>query len=260
MVFCFGALTLTQTVESMGQSPATVRKFEARVYKNERGEKLPYRLLKPINYDPGQAYPLILFLHGSGERGSNNTRQLKSLAPTLLLEDEVRWKYPCFVLVPQMPENAKWVYITWRNDQGGRAPKNPTTSLRLTLELLEGLKNELPIDQNRIYVTGLSMGGHGVWDILWRKPELFAAAVPISGCGDPSKAPLFADIPVWVFHGKQDRAVPIALDKIMVKAIRKAGGHPVYTEYPKVAHEAWIPAYRDPKLVKWLFAQRRDHR
>ena len=119
------------------------------------------------------------------------------------------------------------------------------------------MQKEYSIDPQRIYLTGLSMGGYGTWDLLARKPDLFAAGVPVCGGGDESTAEQIANIPIWVFHGDLDSAVPVSRSRTMVEALKKAGGHPKYSEYPGVEHNSWDKAYADPELMKWLFAQKR---
>lgn len=235
-----------------------ITRFEPRSYQNAGGEVLRYRLLKPLSALAAttQTYPLILFLHGSGSEGEDNTKQLLNFAPEIATDEMMR-RYPCYVVAPQLPDGARWVAIKWDDDRGGRAPEKPSRATRLTFELLAALKKEFPIDARRIYVTGLSMGGHGVWDMLWRKPELFAAAVPVCGGGDLSKARLFVHVPLWAFHGARDPVVPADRSRGMIAALRKAGGQPKYTEYPSRGHDAWLPAYRDPQLYEWLFAQSR---
>ena len=136
--------------------------------------------------------------------------------------------------------------------------EEPTQALRMTLGLVEALQDEFPqIDPDRLYITGLSMGGFGTWDAIQRYPELFAAAVPICGGGDVSKADRLTKIPLWVFHGAEDKLVNPKWSRDMVEAIKKAGGSPKYTEYPDVGHQSWVNAYRDPELFAWLFGQKK---
>jgi predicted peptidase len=230
--------------------------LEKRTYTDAKGKTLPYRLLKPADYDPKQKYPLVLFLHGAGERGTDNEKQLIHGVPEFAREEN-RKKYPCFLIAPQCPENAKWVEVDWSADSH-RQPAEPSAPMRLTLELLEALQKEFSIDARRIYVTGLSMGGYGTWDIVARRPELFAAAVPICGGADETTAVKIANVPVWVFHGAKDGAVNVERSRRMVEALKKAGGHPKYTEYPEVGHDSWVRAYKDPEMFAWLFAQKAD--
>ncbi|HLW63752.1 MAG TPA: prolyl oligopeptidase family serine peptidase [Gemmataceae bacterium] len=211
---------------------------------------LLYRLMKPENYDPKTQYPLVIFLHGMGERGDDNDKQLLH-GVAEFAKDENRKKYPCFLMAPQCPMTTTWA------DFGNQFKKEPTPAMKLLLEAISTHVKELPIDDKRIYITGLSMGGFGTWDAIARKPELFAAAVPICGGGDVKTAERIAKIPIWVFHGAKDNAVKVERSRSMVEALKKAGGEPKYTEYPDVGHDSWVPAYKDADMFAWLFAQKK---
>jgi poly(3-hydroxybutyrate) depolymerase len=412
---------------------ATLDDFEPRQYKDADGYTLNYRLYKPKNYDPSKPYPLILFLHGAGERGNNNTAQVRDALHWA--KDSVQTEHPAFVLAPQCPatRNAFQLYGTakdfdpshntyaqaapgeWKtyrihlaalptgpkrflslinaapvrrpgarpatpatpattpaaarvalipatatvapscefrhvrvyeegggvtaprvdlrkldftrrqgngkltvSDDGttvsldgdlrakapfaytvtpksilefefrataqglahaisldeddffdyrwanmdwaaksGSAAKDPSTPTRLALAALEGLRKEFNLDPKRLYLTGLSMGGYGTWDVLARHPTLFAAAVPVCGGADESTAPAIKDLPIWCFHGGADKTVPPERSRNMIAALKAAGGNPKYTEYEGVGHNSWDKAYAEPDLPKWLFAQHR---
>jgi len=229
--------------------------FEARTYANANGQKLPYRLLKPAKFDPSQKYPLVVFLHGAGERGDDNKVQLvHGMAD--FASPANREKYPAVVIAPQCPKNEKWVDVDWgtlKHDM----PEKPASPMRLTHELMAALEKEFPIDADRIYITGLSMGGYGTWDALQRHPHRFAAAIPICGGGDPKFADQIKHIPIWAFHGTQDTAVKPERSRAMIDAIKAAGGTPKYTEYPEAGHDSWSATYKNPDVHAWLFAQRR---
>jgi predicted peptidase len=130
--------------------------------------------------------------------------------------------------------------------------------MRLALAAVEGLKKEFNLDESRLYLTGLSMGGYGTWDLLARHPKMFAAAVPVCGGADEATAPVIKDIPIWFFHGGALPVVPTYRSRNMIKALKAAGGEPKYTEYPGVGHNSWDRAYSEPELPKWLFAQKRQ--
>ena len=225
--------------------------YEARIYKDANGRTLPYRLLKPKNYDTNQAYPLVLFLHGAGERGSDNISQLKNGAASLFAEDKARAKYPCFAVAPQCPEGSSWA--NFRNPGAGDLME-PS---RLSLDVIGALQKEFNIDPKRLYIGGLSMGAFGTWDIITRYPDLFAAAFPICGYGDESKAALVTHIPIWAFQGEKDPVVKAERMARMVDAVKKAGGNIQYTEYPGVKHNSWVNAFQEPKLLEWIFSQKR---
>lgn len=228
--------------------------YEARTFQSKTGE-LKYRLLEPKGYDAAQKYPLVIFFHGAGERGSDNARQLVH-GMANFASDEIRAKYPAFVVAPQCPEGQQWVNVPWSAEKH-TLPKTPSESLQLSFELLDALQKEFSIDDRRIYVTGLSMGGFATWDALQRKPDYFAAAAPICGGGDTAGAKAIAHVPVWVFHGDSDTAVKTQRSRDMVEALKGAGGEPRYTEYPQTGHDSWSPTYRDPKFYAWLFAQKK---
>lgn len=230
-------------------------RFEARTFTDAAGGKLNYRLLKPKDYDANKKYPLVLFLHGAGERGDDNKKQLVH-GMNDFAADEVMAKYPCFVVAAQCPNDAKWVEVDWSATKH-TAPEEPSPAMQKSFETLEALQKEFSIDAKRIYITGLSMGGYGTWDAIERKPEYFAAAAPICGGGDVGNAKKLTKIPLWAFHGDQDGAVKVERTRDMIAAIKAAGGEPKYTEYPGVGHDSWSKTYSNPEFYAWLFAQQR---
>ncbi len=230
-------------------------RYEARTYTDADGGKLPYRLLKPAGYDGEKSYPLVIFFHGAGERGTDNVKQLVH-GMSDFASDDVMKAHPAFVIAPQCPTGDQWVDVPWSADSH-TMPKSPTTPMRQSFELIDALRKEFSIDENRIYVTGLSMGGFGAWDAVQRRPKQFAAALPICGGGDAALAKSIAHVPIWVFHGDKDGAVKVSRSRDMVNALKKAKGQPRYTEYPGVGHNSWAATYANRKIYDWLFAQRR---
>ena len=206
-----------------------------------------YRLLKPIDVDEDQR-PLLVFLHGMGERGSDNVKQLEYL-PTWMCSPEWRERFDTFVLAVQCPGDEIWVG-SWEGAGTCRA----MSAVEGAIEHLIESEN---IDPSRVYLTGLSMGGFGSWDLASRHPDWFAAVVPICGGGDPSFASRIADsgVPIWTVHGDADRVVPVDLTRTMVGAIRKADGRVGYTELPGVRHDSWKFAYGPEGLMEWMLAQ-----
>ena len=229
--------------------------FEPREYIVKDIGTLKYRLLKPVDYNPNHTYPLVIFLHGAGERGDDNIAQLKHGMKDFL-EPERRKKYPCYVLAPQCPTGKKWVEVDW-SAESHEQPSEPSVSMRLTHDLVLEMIETANVNKNRVYITGLSMGGYGTWDAIGRYPNLFAAAVPICGGGDPATVEKFAKLPVWAFHGDKDTAVPVERSRMMIEALKKAGGEPKYTEYPGVGHDSWSATFANPELYDWLFTQLR---
>ena len=235
--------------------PAMTGLFEARVYADGTGETLGYRMMKPKNYDAAKKYPLVLFLHGAGERGSDNVAQLKH-GMAVFSSDEFQAKNPALIIVPQVPPNQKWSDTDW-SKLTNSLPEKPSRNMRLAMELVDAMQKEFSIDPDRLYITGISMGGYGTWDAISRWPGKFAAAVPICGGGDEKQAAKLTKLPIWCFHGDKDPAVPVVRSRNMIAAIKAAGGDPKYTEYPGVGHNSWDNAYADPALYDWLFAQKR---
>lgn len=224
------------------------------------GHVLPYRFYAPAHREPGKVYPLVLFFHGAGERGVDNRYQFFRFKAAASFWE----KHPCFVLAPQCPPRvgnrdgeSTWVQ-TGFGDPRHTMKALPPWPMRLAMEALEKTVAENPVDTNRLYVTGLSMGGFGTWDILQRQPERFAAAIPVCGGADLAFAPKLAHLPLWVFHGSADSTVPVTRSREMVGALTAAGGHPKYTEYPGVGHDAWTPTYSQPEIWEWLFTQVRQ--
>lgn len=244
---------------AFAQAPAEKKnpadEYEPRKHVAVDGQTLNFRLLKPLNYDATKKYPLVLFLHGAGERGDDNVAQLKYGAP-LFIKPEAREKYACFVIAPQCPAEQKWADIDWTSDTPVQ-PEKVSPSMALTLSVVELLKKEFSIDDERLYVTGLSMGGYGTWDLITRFPGKWAAAAPICGGGDKAKAALAKAVPVWAFHGVEDNAVKLVRTVEMIDAIKAAGGNPLFSEYPYLGHDSWTTAYGEPEFLLWLFAQRR---
>ncbi len=222
--------------------------FDARTYVNSKGDTLRYRLLTPLNYDSTKKYPLALCLHGGGGRGTDNILQVEgSWTAQLLSEQQNREKYPAFVFVPQCPPASSWGGI-----------ENWPVVDSIVFEAMTELEKEFSIDETRRYVMGESLGGYGSWHFITMHPQLFAAAVPICGGGDPALAGTIANIPVWAFHGAKDRNVPVLLSREMIEAMKNAGGNPKYTEYPDEGHIISKQVTATPDLLDWIFEQQRD--
>ncbi len=235
--------------------PALVNRFAAQVHRSADGTSLPYRLLQPdITPTP---LPLVLLLHGAGERGDDNVSQLGNGAGEWLGGEDARRRYPCIFVLPQCPTTARWVEVDW-SAPSHRIPAEPSRPLAAVQSLLSELAANLPVDATRVYVVGLSMGGYGTWDLISRTPQRFAAAVPICGGGDPLQAPGMASLPLWAFHGARDAVVSVERSRQMIRALRDLGATPRYTELPDVEHDAWNVAFAHPDLRPWLFGQRRS--
>lgn len=217
------------------------------------GATLPYQIFVPDPLPANQKLPLVLFLHGAGERGNDNTNQLKHGAMDLIRYAQSN--EAAVLLFPQCPRNKRWAEVNW-NAPTHTMPKQPSDPMTLVFKLLDEKMKKLPIDKNRIYVTGISMGGYGTWDILQRRPGFFAAAMPICGGGDVTGAPLMKSTPIWIIHGDQDKAVPVSRSRDMVAALKACGGVIRYTEIPGAGHDVWTRTYADVSMLKWLFSHR----
>jgi predicted peptidase len=217
-----------------------------------------YRLLRPTELAEGEKAPLVIFLHGAGERGEDNLSQLKYL-PEHLATEESRKRYRAFVFAPQCRAESSWVDAIWCAKQSVPIADRPTEDLANVRKTIDHLLATEPIDGWRVYLTGLSMGGYGAWELACREPGLFAAVAPICGGGDESVAPRLIRLPIWAWHGELDDAVPVERSRSMVQAIRDAGGTNCrYTELAGEGHKSWIPAYRDESgLLDWMFSLRR---
>lgn len=251
-------LDATQPMERITPTLSAPVNFESSVYKDANGGEIPYRLLRPLpDQDANQTlFPLVLVLHGLGDRGTDNVSQLRQGVADVFMDRLNRAKYPAFVVVPQCPSSAKWVDIDWSKDTHTFNPV-PSEPIRMVLGLLDSLRKDLPIDGNRIYVTGMAQGGFGVWDIITRRPELFAAAVPVSGGGDDSKAAQLKGIQIRAYHGEKDYVVKPVWSSRMVEAVQKAGGTAQFTLVAGMGYEdLWRKVFDDnPATLKWLFVQ-----
>jgi len=242
-------------IEAFGPASAGLdQRFEKRAYHGPW--TMPYRLFRPSA--SGKA-PLILYLHGSGGLGDDNAKQLGlgNVFGTLVwaLPGNQR-RFPCYVVAPQTDRG--WVSYQESADGPARVVAGFGDGARLALEIVQQLSRELPIDERRLYVMGQSMGGAGVWNLLAHRPRVFAAAVICCGSLTEDDVAAATRTPLWNFHGDADRTVPVSASRDRIAALRKAGGHPIATEYHGVDHNVWEWAFTEPALPEWLFAQRRS--
>jgi predicted peptidase len=229
-------------------------RFSSNKYFNEKGDTLNYRLLFP-DADTLRKYPLVIFLHGSGERGNDNEAQLK-WGVMNFASDQNMMLHPAIVIAPQCPEKMSWSnFSRGKTSSDIRLLAEPSKPMQLLMGLIHQIMKTMPVDSNRIYITGLSMGGFGTYDAIERYPDLFAAAVPVCGGGDPTKASTIARIPIWIFLGAEDPAVNPSYSLDMLEALTKLGLHPGITQYPEVGHFSWLGAYSDPLMIEWMFKQ-----
>jgi predicted peptidase len=228
-------------------------KFEARTHKGDW--VMPYRLFRPATT---RRVPLVIYLHGSGGLGDDNLKQLtlgNRFGTRVWLLPENQRRFPCYVVAPQTDRG--WIRYDFSQQPALELPGFGDAD-RLALEIVDALCREFAIDEHRIYIAGNSMGGAGVWNMLANRPHFFAAAVITSGGVSPDDGTGSVETPLWTFHGAADEVVPVSSARDRIMARRKAGGHPLYTEYPGADHDSTTRlAFTEPALVKWVFSQRR---
>lgn len=225
------------------------------------GYTLPYQVMFPENYNANQKYPLVILLHGAGERGNDNQKQLTH-GKDFLIENFYS-NYPAIVIVPQCPDNSFWSNVekqtignrtTFQFDNSDKETPPMETLIALTNNWL----NSELINTNQVYIGGLSMGGMGTYELLWRMPDTFAAAFPICGGGYINRiVNNTANTPLWIFHGEADNIVPVNLSRDLVKALKETGNEVKYTEYPNVNHNSWDNAFQEKELAPWLFTHKK---
>jgi predicted peptidase len=215
------------------------RGFLHRVHKDADGKQAKYMLFVPFDYQGDKPYPLILFLHGAGETGTDGEKQARvGLGPAIRKQEKT------FGFIAVFPQSQK---RNWRadSDDGQRA-----------IHILDEVMKQYKVDAGRVYLTGLSLGGYGTWSLALKYPDRWAALVPICGGGDAKQVARIKHIPCWCFHGDADKAVPVARSREMMEALKTAGASPRYTEYPGVGHNSWDKAYATAELYDWLLMQR----
>ena len=235
-------LGLLPALAAADDKPATG--FVDKTFKNSDGHESPYVVFVPKAYDGTKAFPVILFLHGSGETDSPKNKGGRmpvevGIGPAIKTREK---SFPFITVIPRAEG------FGWGAD---------TANAKRALAMLDEVQKEYKTDPKRQYLTGLSMGGMGSWSIGMAHPDRFAAIVPVCGRGDTKTADKLKDVPVWAFHGDADTSVKVEGSREMIDAIKKAGGSPKYTEYPKVGHNSWDMAYGTDELYKWMLEQKK---
>jgi predicted peptidase len=248
---------VTSTAPTTPPAPLAPLAYQACVFHSVDGATMPFRLLVPRRYNPKKRYPLVLFLHGDGETGDDNTSQLRN-GGDVFLQPKVYRRWPAFVIFPQMPKDSRWVDVAMDNVHSMVYPPQPSASMRLAMNIVASVEQRYQVDPRRVYVMGVSDGGFGVWDALIRYPGLFAAGISMCGGADPAKASAVLHTPIWVFHSTADTDVYLTVEKDMVDALHHLHDrHLQYTEYTDVDHSpAFTRALADPGLLPWLFTQK----
>lgn len=218
-----------------GYAPGVVKKTMT-----VNGVERTYAVYVPADYTPKKAWPLIMFLHGAGERGDDGIIQTQvGIGPAIQAHPD---RFPCIVVMPQCPKTGWWDVAE--------------ADIDLALSQTRASYN---VDPKRIYLTGLSMGGFGTWGYGARRLDVYAALMPVCGRGNAADAPALAKKPIWAFHGAKDSVVPVQNSRDMVEAVRRAGGDVRYTEYPELDHNSWDAAYGDADAIRWLLGCRKSN-
>ena len=221
--------------------------FSSFSFSASSGLEMPYRLYSPA-VEVRTAVPLIIYLHGAGGWGTDNVKQISGgniHGTRLWLKPEIAAENPAYVLAPQIPNPQPW---------GAPSDEELSPYVNVLMELIDQMKSEFLIDESRVYIMGQSLGGIGVWDIIAKRPDIFAAGVPVCGVGNTERIVNARDVALWAFHGAMDTTVPVAGSREMVTSLEAAKGNIRYTEYPDVGHNSWERAFADPELPQWLFS------
>ncbi len=240
----------------MSVASAEEPRGEAGLYKGSNDVSMPYRLFTPM-LEAGRSYPIVLCFHGAAGRGTDNMTK-GTLAYQVLTSEESQKQHPAFVLAPQCPADGKWVNHRWGDGAYDSSKVAISEPMTLALAILDEVIAKYPIDKNRIYVTGRSMGGFATWDAIARRPDFFAAAIPIAGGGDPGMAEQWKNLPIWTVASAGDGTCPVEGTRVVVEALKKVKANIRYTEDPKKSHGEICNAWRDVDgLGDWLFEQRK---
>lgn len=251
---CAGCASVRPTIAEGVKVPGKVDKAWAESVTEAREfDGLRYRIFVPRGVSCLKKAPLVMFLHGAGERGTDNAAQLVHGVPQIIGYSE-RMGERAIVVAPQCPNGAQWVDVPWGAPAHTMSPK-PSVNMAKAMALLDSLVEQYPVDRDRVYVTGISMGGYGTWDAAQRRPETFAAAMPICGGGDIACAARLKGLPLHVVHGDADGAVPVKRSRDMTAAVKAAGGDVTYVEVPKAGHDVWTRTYADDAVLKWMFGK-----
>jgi len=243
------AAALTATAQETG--------FEKKTFTSEDGKTLNYRLLTPDVNASGKKFPLVLFLHGAGERGNDNESHLVH-GSQMFLNPVNREKYPAYVLFPQCPAEDYWAFLGRPHSfTAVEAEDEVTPIIKAVKELLDSYLENPRIDRSRVYIMGLSMGGMGTFDMVCRFPDIFAAAIPICGTADNGMLADVEGVSFRIYHGDADPVVPVECSRKAYMTLKKAGADVEYFEFPGCGHGSWNPAFSTPDFMEWLFKQKK---
>lgn len=225
----------------------------------DKKDTIAYRILFPENFDPSKQYPVVFFLHGRGESGKDNEKQLTNGAK-LFLKKEVRETYPAIVIFPQCPADSYWANVNIEADSAGKRHFDfikggtPTKAMSGLLGMIDNILDKPYTDKKQVYAGGLSMGGMGVYELLRRKPKTFAAAFAICGGDNLANINKYKHVPLWIFHGGKDDVVDPAFSTAIANQLKIVGKEVRFTLFPDANHNSWDAAFAEPELLKWLFS------
>lgn len=225
-------------------------------------DSIYYRILFPENFNPAEKYPIVFFLHGSGERGNNNESQLVH-GGKLFLKDEVRKKFPAIVVFPQCPANDYWANVNiGPNEKGKRSFSfveggKPTKPMHALMGMVKNFLKKPYVNRKQVYVGGLSMGGMGTFELLRRKRNTFAAAISICGGDNTNNIQKYKSVPLWIFHGGLDDVVDPVYSIAIAERLKVVGKEVKFTLYPTANHNSWDSAFAEPQLLPWLFSHKK---
>ena len=248
--------TLLIVLTTTGLQPSFVRLFSGHEYHVAAGDHgsrtFNYRLFEPPVSGSGERYPLIVWLHGYGERGGDNVHHLRWLDSLIFMDTADCSQYPFYLLAVQCPRDDPY----WYREPGSEPGSGDM--IDATFAIVQDLLKKHPIDRDRLYLAGLSSGGNGCWEFATRYPDLFAAVAPMAaGTSETVNLERIVSVPVWVFHGSHDATAPADGARRMVTRLLELGGNACLTEIPTTSHDCWTAAFRDYRLLDWLLAQHR---
>lgn len=229
------------------------------VYVDSADNALPYRMLVPEQEQAGEVYPLVIFLHGAGESGTDNEKQL-TYGASIFSNPVVAERNPAFVVFPQCKEKSWTGKIDRRMFMRGNPTPAESVYELMVMDLLRELIKSYPVDANRVYIVGISTGAVATYDLVCRYPEMFAAAVPICGAVNPDRLPAAKGVSFMIFHGEVDDTIPVICGREAYKTLKSAGATVDYNEFAGIGHDCWTMAFNTPSLLPWLFAQNKGNK
>ncbi|WP_316842111.1 prolyl oligopeptidase family serine peptidase [Pedobacter gandavensis] len=254
-------LSIIILVFSLGSKAQDFKKFDKGNFIKGK-DSIYYRILFPENFSADKKYPVLFFLHGSGERGNDNEKQLTH-GGKLFLKPEIRKQFPAIIIFPQCTEDSFWANVKFDKDEQGKRSISfqkrgkPTKSMKALLGMIDNFLDKPYVNHNQVYIGGLSMGGMGTYELLRRKPKLFAAAIAICGGDNVANVQKYKNVPLWIFHGEKDEVVPVGFSTMISDQLKVLGKDPKLTLYPDAHHNSWDAAFADPKLLPWLFSNQK---